>query len=167
MEVLVATRTPPSDGDVETVELEELLDRSDVVVVACPLTPETHHLLDAQRLGRMRPGALLVNVARGAIVDQSALADAIREGRLGGAGLDVFDPEPIAPDDPLLALPTVIGAPHALGYWDQLFSGCVAEACEAILAVSRGEVPADVVNRPVLAEARFLEKLHRFERSRT
>lgn len=167
LEVIVATRTPPADGGVEHVALDALLERADVVVVACPLTPETHHLLDAAALARMKPHALLVNVARGPIVDQAALADALREGRLGGAGLDVFDPEPIDPADPLLALPDVVGAPHALGYWDQLFSGCVADACGAILAVARGEVPQDVANPEVLTSPRFLAKLTRFERSRT
>jgi phosphoglycerate dehydrogenase-like enzyme len=167
MEVLVATRTPRPDAGVEHVALDELLERSDVVVVACPLTPETYHLLDAAGLARMKPHALLVNVARGPIVDQTALAIALREGRLGGAGLDVFDPEPVDPADPLLGLPNVVAAPHALGYWDQLFTGCVADACRAIVAVSRGDVPEEVANPEVLASPRFREKLRRFERSRT
>jgi D-3-phosphoglycerate dehydrogenase len=167
MRVLVATRTPPDEEGIDQVELDVLLEEADVVVLACPLTPETHHLLDASRLGLMKPSALLVNIARGPIVDQVALVEALREGRIAGAGLDVFDPEPIAVDDPLLALPNVLATPHALGYWDLLFRRCVDDTCAAILTVARGEVPNDVANPGVLENPRFLDKLSRFERSRT
>jgi phosphoglycerate dehydrogenase-like enzyme len=167
MRVLVATRTPPGDESVDHVELDVLLEEADVVVVACPLTDETHHLLDAGRLALMKPSAVLVNVARGPIVDQESLVDVLREGRLAAAGLDVFEQEPIAAGDPLLDLPNVVGAPHALGYWDQLFAGCVHDACAALLAVARGEIPEDVANPAVLDSPLFLDKLSRFERSRT
>jgi phosphoglycerate dehydrogenase-like enzyme len=115
----------------------------------------------------MKPTAVLVNVSRGAIVDQSALGEALREGRLAGAGLDVFDPEPLPADDPLLALPNVIGAPHSLGYTDELIRGCVEEACASLLAVSRGEEPANVTNPAVLDDARFREKLARYAEAST
>jgi len=91
---------------VERVELETLLAEADVAVVACPLKPETQHLLDARRLAPMKPTAFLINVARGPIVDQAALARALREGRIAGAGLDVFEREPVDRDDPLLGLET-------------------------------------------------------------
>jgi phosphoglycerate dehydrogenase-like enzyme len=135
-----------------------------VVVVACPLTPETHHLLDAERLALLKRGALLVNVSRGPIVDQKALADALYEGRLGGAGLDVFEEEPVDPDDPILRAPGFVGAPHSLGYSDELFRRCVADACSAILDVAAGRVPRDVVNPDVLESPLFREKLDRFAR---
>ena len=115
MQVLVTQRTPVDEDGVAYVALETLLAAADVVVVACPLTDETRGLLDARRLGLMKPTALLVNVARGAIVDQPALVEALREGRLAGAGLDVVDPEPLPAGDPLLELPNVVGAPHSLG----------------------------------------------------
>jgi len=92
--------------------LEELLERADVVSLHVPLTDATRHLIDAQALGRMKRGAILVNTARGPIVDQVALADALRRGHLGAAGLDVTDPEPLAPDDPLLDAPNLIVLPH-------------------------------------------------------
>jgi phosphoglycerate dehydrogenase-like enzyme len=162
MEVLVTTRRRILEEGVEWTELDDLLARADVVVVASALTPETRGLLDARRLGLLKPSAFLVNVARGQIVDQRALVDALREGRLAGAGLDVFDPEPLPADDPLLALPRVIGAPHSLGYTDELVRGCVDEACAALLAVARGEVPPDVANPAVLDSSRFRRKLARY-----
>ena len=162
LRVLVAQRTDPSDPNVEHVPLEVLLEQADVVVIACTLTPETHHMLDAEKLGRMKPTALLVNVSRGPIVDQAALAEALREGRLAGAGLDVFEREPVDPADPILTAPGFVGAPHALGYWDELFRRCVADACSAILDVAAGRVPCDVVNIDVLESPLFTAKLSRF-----
>jgi D-3-phosphoglycerate dehydrogenase len=168
MRVLVTTPrlsdVDAADHGVVRVALDELLGEADVVVVACPLKPETYRLLDATRLALLKPTAFLVNVARGAIVDQAALVEALREGRLAGAGLDVFDPEPLPVDDELLRLPNVITAPHALGYTDELFRGCVASACEAILAVASGEEPAHVANPAVLANPRFTAKLERLAR---
>jgi phosphoglycerate dehydrogenase-like enzyme len=126
------------------------------------LKPETHHLLNARRLAIMRPNAFLVNVARGPIIDQAALTASLREGRLAGAGLDVFEQEPIEPADPLVGLENVVAAPHALGYWDELFRGCVESACQAIFDVAGGRVPDHVANPAVLENALFHEKLQRF-----
>jgi phosphoglycerate dehydrogenase-like enzyme len=159
LRVLVAQRSDPRDPDVEHVALEELLEEADVVVVACPLTPTTHHLLDAGRLALMKPSAILVNVARGPVVDQTALAAALGEGRLAGAGLDVFEHEPVDPADPILTAPGFVGAPHALGYWDELFRRCVEDACSAILDVAAGRVPSDIVNADVLESPLFTDKL--------
>ncbi len=162
MRVVVTTRTRRAEEGVEYVALERLLAEADVVVVACPLTSETRGLLDARRLALLKPTAFLVNVARGAIVDQEALVDALRGGRLAGAGLDVVDPEPLPADDPLLALPNVVGAPHSLGYTDELLRGCVGGACQALLAVAAGRVPRDVANPEVLTTPLFRKKLERF-----
>jgi glyoxylate reductase len=93
-------------------DLHAALERADFVSVHTPLTPETHHLVDADALARMKPTAILVNTARGPIVDQDALAAALHEGRLGGAGLDVTDPEPLPPDHPLLEAPNLLVVPH-------------------------------------------------------
>lgn len=162
LDVLVTQRTPVAARGVSYVPLETLLAEADVVVVACPLTEETRGLLDARRLALMKPTAFLVNVSRGAIVDQSALIEALRDERLAGAGVDVVDPEPLPADDPLLELPNVVGAPHSLGYTDELLRGCVGAACDALLEVAKGRVPPDLVNRDVLDNPLFTAKLARF-----
>jgi phosphoglycerate dehydrogenase-like enzyme len=147
---------------VSRVQLDDLLRTADVVVVCCPLTPETTRLLDRRRLALLKETAFLVNVARGPIVDQAALVEALRGGRIAGAGLDVFEREPVPPGDPLLGLPNVVAAPHSLGYTDELFRGCVAGACAAILAVAAGRAPDVVANPAVLDSAAFRARLERF-----
>ena len=97
---------------VEYVSLNDLLGRSDYVVLTCPLTDETRHLIDAEALRRMKPTATLVNVARGPVVDTQALYEALRDGEIESAGLDVTDPEPLPRDHPLLALDNVTILPH-------------------------------------------------------
>ena len=94
------------------VPLDELLGRSDFVSVHTPLTPETHHLIDAGALEKMKPTALLINTARGGVVDQDALRTALHEGVIAGAALDVTDPEPLPADDPLLDAPNLLVVPH-------------------------------------------------------
>jgi glyoxylate reductase len=99
-------------GSEPGVELSELLERSDFVSLHCPLTPATHHLIDADALARMRPSAILINTARGPIVDASALREALFAGEIAGAALDVTDPEPLPVDDPLLSAPNLLVVPH-------------------------------------------------------
>ncbi len=94
------------------IPLLQLLARSDFVSLHCPLTPETRHLIDAAALEEMRSTAILINTARGPIVDQVALRDALVKGTIAGAALDVSEPEPLPPDDPLLSAPNLIVAPH-------------------------------------------------------
>ena len=108
---------------VELVGLEDVFRRADFVSVSCPLTPETRHLVNAERLALMKPTAYLINTARGPIVDQKALTKALQERRIAGAGLDVLEKEPPDPDDPILRLDNVILAPHALCWTDQCFAG--------------------------------------------
>jgi phosphoglycerate dehydrogenase-like enzyme len=144
--------------------LETLLQQADFVCIACGLTPETHHLLDAARLAQMKPTAFLINVARGPIVDQAALTRALQARSIAGAALDVFEKEPIDADDPLLALDNVILAPHAICWTDEIFRGNGRAACQSILDVAAGRIPQDVVNRDVLARKGFQEKLARLAR---
>jgi glyoxylate reductase len=100
------------DVDEESTPLDELLERSDIVTLHCPLTPETHHLIDAAALRRMKRTAILVNTARGPIVDHSALRHALAEGEIAGAALDVTEPEPLSAEHPLLAAPNLTVTPH-------------------------------------------------------
>jgi len=99
-------------GSTPGVPLDALLERSDFVSLHCPLTPATRHLIDSRALQLMRPTAILINTARGPIVDQIALQRALEEGTIAGAALDVTDPEPLAPDHPLLSAPNLLVTPH-------------------------------------------------------
>jgi len=150
------------DCGVELLGLEALLERSDFVCICCALTPDTHHLLNSERLARMKPTAFLINVARGPIVDQSELTEALRERRIAGAALDVFEKEPIDRDDPLLKLDNVILSPHAICWTDELFLGTGRAACQSIVDVAAGRIPPDVVNRDVLSQPGLQHKLAEF-----
>jgi phosphoglycerate dehydrogenase-like enzyme len=141
------------DG-VELTDLDSLLGEADFVCVAAPLTPETHHLLDAGRLALMRPGAYLINVTRGGIVDTGALVAALRDGHLAGAGLDVFETEPVAPDHPLLSMENVILSPHAVGYTDSAFRGIGGTACRNVLALAHRKLPEHIANPAALMHPR-------------
>lgn len=118
MRVTGLRRTPRGDEPCETRPMEalpELLDEFDALVVAVPLTEQTRNLMDAAAFANLKPGALFVNVARGEVVDEEALVEALRAGRLAGAGLDVFQEEPLPETSPLWTLPNVIITPHSSG----------------------------------------------------
>jgi phosphoglycerate dehydrogenase-like enzyme len=132
------------------VQLDELLARSDYVCVSCPLNEATYHLIGKQELARMKPSAFLINVARGPIVDQVALAEALQFGRIKGAGLDVFEREPPDPADPLLQCPNVILAPHSLGWTDELALGIGTSNLNGVVALSERQRPEHIVNQAVL-----------------
>ncbi len=147
---------------VELLNLDELMAASDYVCICCSLTDQTHHLINAERIARMTQRAYLINVARGPIVDQQALTEALQVERIAGAGLDVFEKEPPEPTDPLLTLDNVILSPHALCWTDECFLGNGQSACSSILEVASGRIPNNVVNRDVLEHPRLREKLARF-----
>jgi glycerate dehydrogenase len=142
LQVLVHTRTVPPEAPagVEFVPLETLFRQSDVVSLHCPLTPETEHLVNAGRLGWMKPTAFLLNTSRGALVDEAALAAALREGRLAGAGLDVLSGEPPRADHPLLGAPNVVITPH-LGW-------ATRSARERLLRIAVANVQAFLRGQP-------------------
>jgi D-3-phosphoglycerate dehydrogenase len=149
---------------VELVGLEDVFRRSDFVSVSCPLTPETRHLLNADRLALMKPTAYLINTSRGPIVDQKALTKALKERSIAGAGLDVLEKEPPDVDDPILKLDNVIFAPHALCWTDQCFAGNGAADVRAVLDVPRGREPRVVVNRDVFETAVWRNRLLEFRK---
>ena len=136
--------------------------RADVVSVSCPLTPETRHLVNAERLALMKPSAYLINTARGPIVDQKALTKVLQERRIAGAGLDVLEQEPPDLDDPILKLDNVILAPHALCWTDQCFGGNGAADVRAVLDVQHGREPRLVVNRAVLDTPSWRKRMSAF-----
>ncbi len=146
---------------VDLVSLETLLQEADYIVICCALTPETHHLLNADRLALMKPNAYVINVARGPIIDQEALTEALSKGRIAGAGLDVFEVEPIATNDPLLTLDNVILSPHAICWTDECFTNIGRSACQSLIDVAAGRTPAHIVNREVLTSPRRAHKLER------
>jgi D-3-phosphoglycerate dehydrogenase / 2-oxoglutarate reductase len=125
--------------------LDELLERADAVSLHLPLRPETRGLIGRAELGRMKPGAFLVNTARGALVDHAALVDALASGRLAGAGLDVFRQEPVPPDDPLLGLPNVVLSPHIAGASDRAMERTALAVASAVLQAARGHRPRHVI----------------------
>ncbi|NYI03359.1 2-hydroxyacid dehydrogenase [Allostreptomyces psammosilenae] len=129
------------------VPLEELLTTSDYVSVHAPLNEHTRGLLDAERLALLKPTAHLINTARGAIVDQDALADALEAGRLAGAGLDVFDPEPPTTALRLLRAPNVVLSPHVGGVTRETLVRIALAALENVRAYLDGKPPRDVVSR--------------------
>ncbi|WP_433228156.1 2-hydroxyacid dehydrogenase [Actinomadura formosensis] len=143
--VFYTSRRPRHD-DPAWRELDDLLRASDVVSVHVPLTDETHHLLDAGRLALLPRGAVVVNTARGAVIDEAALTAALRSGRLGGAGLDVFEKEPVDAANPLLALDNVVVMPHVAWLtretWDRYFT-VAADNCRRL---ARGD---DLLHRVV------------------
>src|SRR5690606_41697465 len=124
----------------------ELLEQADFVSVHCPRTPETEWMLGAEQFARMKPGAYVLNTARGGILDEVALAEALREGRLAGAGIDVWDIEPPALDHPLLAFDNVIATPHIAGVTVEARQTMAAYAVEQWRTIWRGERPPRVLN---------------------
>lgn len=141
--------TVPAPAAAERVELGKLLAESDFISLHVPLTPETRHLIGARELAMMKPGAILVNTARGEVVDQRALTEALKSGRLGGAGIDVTEREPIAHDDPLIELPNVVLTPH-IGSASHATRMRMAElAVDNLLDALSGRVPRFCVNPEV------------------
>ncbi len=136
---------------VEQVALDELLRRSDYVSLHCPLTDETRHLISTPQLRAMKPGAYLINMARGPIVDQAALYEALAGRTIAGAALDVFEKEPPLADDPLLQLDNVILTPHLSSWSAESFVQLRREVVQNVVTVLRGEQPRSVVNRRFLA----------------
>jgi len=126
-------------------DLDALLARSDFVTLHAPLTPETHHLIDAHALQRMKPGAILVNTSRGGLVDATALARALREERLGGAGLDVYEHEPQVPPE-LMELERVVLAPHIGSATATARDGMAQLVAENVIAVLEGRKPLTPVD---------------------
>jgi D-3-phosphoglycerate dehydrogenase len=150
MRVLGLTRRPDSlPPGVQAADKAALFAESDVVVLACPLNEQTRGLVDAATLATMKPQALLVNVSRGPVIDTPALLAALREGRLGGAALDVHDKQPLTGSEPAFDAPNLLLTPHVAGITDTSMRAMSEGAVAAVLALLRGERPSNVVNPQV------------------
>jgi len=154
MKVLAFDPLLPADvftrADVQQVEFQELLQTSDYVSVHVPLLPETRGLFNRDTLGQMKPGSYLVNTARGPIIDEGALAEALDAGRLAGAALDVMTQEP-PPASPLFGRDNVIITPHTSFYSEESLVELQVKAAQEVVAVLGGHAPRNPVNPEVLA----------------
>lgn len=148
MTVLAHTRSPLAPGELHArrVPLAELLAQCDFVVLACPLTDETRGLIGAPQLALMKRGACLVNVARGPVVNDAALIEALRSGRLGGAALDVFDAIPLLDDHPYWSMEQVLLTPHVAGITDDSMRAIGQGVTVAVAQLLRGEAPLNCIN---------------------
>lgn len=147
--ILVQNRSPVTDAGVEQLDLPDLLAQADAIIIHVPLTPETHHLIGDETLAHIKPGAFLINVSRGPVVDNAALEAALLSGRLSGAGLDVIEGEP-APPRSLTALPQVIVTPHVAFSSDASLIELRRKSAETVVSALRGDSPPlNACNRPV------------------
>ena len=138
------------DEGVRAVDLRTCLSEADMLSIHLPLTEETRGIISREALGLMKPGAVLVNTSRGPVVDEAALVEALRSGRLAGAGLDVFEQEPLRTDHPLLALPNVTVSGHIGFYSEESIQQAQSDAAEQVVEAMEGRPPAFLVNRQVL-----------------
>ncbi len=144
--VLYTDVVEKSFASVERVSLEDLLDLADVVSVHVPLNEETHHLIEAEALSRMPKGAYLINASRGPVVDEKALVAALESGHLGGAGLDVFEIEPMPTNNPLRRMENVFLSPHVGGATLEAEARVLEVVRDNLVRVLDGEEPSNVVN---------------------
>jgi phosphoglycerate dehydrogenase-like enzyme len=166
MRVLAYSRhCRPEDAaahQVELVSLDALLREADYVSLHCELSDSTRGFMGEREFGLMKPTAYFINTGRGELVQQEALVRVLQERRIAGAALDVFAPEPLAPDDPLTGLDHVILTPHWLPTTQRVVRLVSVAMAEGMLCAARGEVPDHVVNPEVLARPGFRAKLARF-----
>lgn len=146
-------------GVTKAETLQEVLADVDFVSVHVPLTPETRHMFGAKEFAMMKDSACIVNVGRGPVIDQAALTAALKNGEIAGAGLDVFDREPPAPDDPLFGLDNVIVSPHLAGDTIEAKDRCSEYLAADVLRTLKGQTPEGLYNKNVLACPRFLNNL--------
>ncbi len=153
MNVLSVTAHPSPEKakalGIKFVDLDTLLSESDIVTLHVPLTPETMHMIGARELAKMKPTAILINTARGKVVDEAALIEALREKKIAGAGLDVFEKEPLPMDSPLLEMDNVVLTPHIAFLSEESLDECTYMSIENVEKFIKGQ-PQNVVNPSVL-----------------
>jgi len=142
-------------NQVAFVEREELYKQADVLSIHVPLTETTHHIVGEEALALMKPSAIIINTARGPIIDQSALYHALQDKKIAGAGLDVFEGEPVSENNPLLGLDNIIMTPHSAALTKECVVRMAVEAVNCTLEVFNGRVPPNVANPRVLTTGRW------------
>jgi D-3-phosphoglycerate dehydrogenase / 2-oxoglutarate reductase len=149
------SRSSAMDVGAILVDYATLLRQSDFVTFHVPLSPETRHLLGQREIDQMKPSAVVINTSRGAVVDTVTLARALQEGRLAGAGIDVFEHEPLKPNHPLRAAPNTVLTPHVAWYSEEATQTLKRRVAEEVARVAKGEWPRSLVNADVRANARL------------
>jgi len=149
-QIVVTSRTPGSVDGIRFVELDQLLETSDVVILMTSLGPETRNLLNAERLGRLKPGCVFINTARGGLVDEEELCRQVAMGRIAKAALDVFDEEPLGADSPLRHLPNTILTDHIVGHTREMYDAIPRIAATNVADAIGGTPPQRTRNRDVI-----------------
>ncbi|MDX0007257.1 NAD(P)-dependent oxidoreductase (plasmid) [Sinorhizobium meliloti] len=155
LEIVANSRSPESLPDgVRFLSVDDLVSTADIVVLCCPLTPKTTGLLSRERIARMKPGAILVNVSRGPVVDDAALIEALERGRIGGAALDVFSTQPLPPEHPYFRQDNVIVTPHLAGITEESMMRMGKGAAAEAIRVMEGGLPVNLRNPEVVEHYR-------------
>ncbi|RUW20042.1 hydroxyacid dehydrogenase [Mesorhizobium sp. M4B.F.Ca.ET.169.01.1.1] len=155
LNVVATTRSMrPAPDKVGFLSIDALVEQSDIVVLCCPLTPETRGLISRERISRMKPNALLINVSRGPVVDDDALIEALRKGSIGGAALDVFATQPLPPNHPYFGFDNVIVTPHMAGITEESMMRMGVGAAGEALQVLANKLPVNLRNPEVTAHYR-------------
>jgi len=149
-DIIRAPKEVEEELSAEYRDLESLLKESDIITIHTPLTKETYHLINDERLKLVKKGVILINTARGPVVDTNALVRALSEGRIAGAGLDVFEEEPLPPNHPLTMFKNVILAPHIASATYESRLEMASKAAENLIAFAEGRVPPNLVNKDVV-----------------
>lgn len=153
------SRERAAELGVELVSLGTLLQEADFVAVNAPLNAETRHLIGKRELASMKPSAYLINTSRGPLVDETALLETLRAHRIAGAGLDVFESEPLPPGHPFYELDNVILTPHSVGWTEELIRDLNFETCESVRSVYQGKIPVNLANPQVVERSGLQRKL--------
>ena len=152
-----------ADVDVDLVDMDTLLRESDFVSISVPLNEETRYLVGEQELRKMKSTAYLINTSRGPVVHESVLIQALEQGWIQGAGIDVFEQEPVDPGNPILKMDNVVVSPHSLGHTDEYYKLAWSGKLRQAAQILRGEIPEALVNREVLGKPAFRAKFKKFQ----
>ena len=157
------TQADVDDVGVQLVDMDTLLAESDFVSISVPLNKETHHLVGARELRKMKSTAYLISTSRGPVVDETSLIQALQEGWIRGAGIDVFEQEPVDPDNPILGMDNVVVSPHSLCHTDEYYKLAWSGKLRQAAQILRGEIPDALVNTEVLKTPAFQTKFKKFQ----